>query len=103
MQFYGLEKLINLHEGYRRAFKIDAHQLLLLQVDGECYLIERYCPHREQALDNAESRGGTLVCPKHHYRFDLDSGAVIRQTEEPCRKLRRYPLVYEGTEVGVML
>ena len=40
MRFYPLEKLINLHDSYSRQFKIDNLQLLLLQRDGELYLIE---------------------------------------------------------------
>lgn len=103
MQYYRLEKLINLYDGYRRAFKIDAHQLLLLQENNRCFLIEGFCPHRGQSLDAADLDGTELVCPRHHYRFDIGSGALLRATEEPCRNLRRYELIYRDTEIGVML
>ncbi len=42
MRFYPLEKLINLHDGYTRQYKIDSLQLLLLQRDGQLHLIEAH-------------------------------------------------------------
>ena len=103
MRFYPLEKFINLHDGYRRVFRIDEHQLLLIQEGGERYLVEALCPHRGHPLERGSIEGGTLRCPLHDYRFELDSGRVSAITEEPCRALRRYALVDRETDCGVML
>lgn len=103
MRFYLLEKFINLHDGYRRAFKIDQYQLLLLQENGEQYLIEALCPHRGHPLESASIENNLLRCPLHHYEFDLRAGRLINSTEEPCRALRRYELVVRDKDVGVML
>lgn len=103
MYFQSLEKLINLRDGYRRQFRIDNVSLLLAQHDGERYLFESHCPHREHSLETALISSGALECPLHRYRFDLGSGALLQATELPCRSLRVFPLVYEGNEVGIML
>lgn len=103
MRFYRLEKFINLHDGYSRTFKIDQHQLLLLQENGEQYLIEALCPHRGHPLDSANIQNNLLRCPLHNYEFDLCNGRVITSTEEPCRALRCYELVMRDKDVGVML
>lgn len=103
MRFYSLEKLINLHDDYRKLIKIDQHNLLLLQVDGELHLIESRCPHRGHPLSEADIHAGKIQCPLHGYSFELASGKPQRVTEEPCRHLRVYELVYEATEVGVVL
>ncbi|MFV8817232.1 Rieske (2Fe-2S) protein [Haliea sp. E17] len=103
MRFYPLEKLINLHDGYTGQFKIDHRQILLMQRDNRCYALEARCPHRAHPLDTASISGELIQCPLHQYRFSLRDGSLIQATEEPCRALRTYELVYEGNEVGVML
>lgn len=103
MQYYRLERLINLFDGYRKTFQIDATHLLLLQQDGERYLVESFCPHREQPLNDAAIDNGRIICPHHAYCFELQSGRLLEATEEPCRDLRTFDLVYRDNEVGVML
>jgi nitrite reductase/ring-hydroxylating ferredoxin subunit len=103
MRFYPLDKLINLHDSYARSFQIDAHRLLLIQRRGELFLIESHCPHREHPLDVASIEDGVIQCALHHYQFDISSGHLILATEEPCRGLKTYQLIYEGNEVGLML
>ena len=103
MRFQALEKLINLRDGYRRSFKIDALDLLLIQQGEQRYLLEGRCPHRGHPLESADLDAGCLECPLHKYRFDLSTGAVAAATEEACRPLRIYELVYEGNEVGMLL
>ncbi|GAB3276342.1 Rieske (2Fe-2S) protein [Parahaliea aestuarii] len=103
MRFFPLEKLINLHDHYTRRFKIDSVELLLIQRAGERYLIEARCPHRDHPLDAATIADGIIQCALHQYQFAIADGQLIHATEEPCRGLRTFELVYDGNEVGVML
>lgn len=98
MAYVALEQLINLQDGYRRAFRLPFAEVLLIQTSGERYLIDRYCPHAGQTLDTAEVRGDTLVCPKHGLCFALSDGAVIQATGKALRVFR---LAYEGNTIGV--
>ena len=61
MRFVALEKLINLHDGYRQEFRVDYHRLLLLQHEGERYVVEAYCPHLEHPLKEAWLENGELL------------------------------------------
>ena len=103
MRFYPLEKLINLHDNYARQFKIDHLQLLLIQRNGERHLIEASCPHRAHPLNVASITNGVIECALHGYQFALSDGQVIRSTEEPCRALRTFLIIYEGNELGTLL
>lgn len=101
MRFIALDKLINLEDGYRREFRIDFHRLLLLQHKGEHYLIEALCPHQEHPLLAATIDAAEISCPLHGYRFSLQSGAIVSETNALCRPLRVWPVAYEGSDVGV--
>jgi nitrite reductase/ring-hydroxylating ferredoxin subunit len=103
VRFYPLDKLINLHDSYARSFQIDTHRLLLIQRRGEVFLIESHCPHREHPLDVASIEDGLIQCALHHYQFDIGSGQLVLATEEPCRALKTYELIYQGNEVGLLL
>ena len=103
MRFFPLEKLINLHDDYARQFKIDHRQLMLVQRQGRLSLLEARCPHRGHPLDAARIGDGLIQCPLHGYRFSLDNGRLLYASDEPCRALRTYRLVFEGNEVGFML
>ena len=103
MRFYPLERLINLHDAYTRQFKIDSYRLLLIQRKGEVYLIESHCPHREHPLEIASIENGIIQCALHHYQFSIDDGHLIHATEETCRGLKTFEVIYEGTEVGLMM
>ncbi len=103
MRFFPLEKLINLHDHYTRQFKIDNLSLLLIQRGGERYLIEARCPHRDHPLEVASIANGVIQCALHQYQFAMTDGRLLHATEEPCRGLRTFELVYDGNEVGVML
>ena len=103
MRFYPLEKLINLHDDYLRQFKIDNLQLLLIQRLGRLFLLEAHCPHRGHALATASITDGTIQCSLHQYQFALADGRLLQATEEPCRGLRVFDVVYAGNEIGVML
>jgi nitrite reductase/ring-hydroxylating ferredoxin subunit len=103
MRFHPLEKFINLHDNYIRQFKIDNLQLLLIQRVGRLFLIEAHCPHRGHSLATGTVGNGFIRCALHQYRFALDNGQLLHATEEPCRALRTFELVYAGNEVGVMV
>ena len=103
MRFQSLEKLMNLHDGYRRAFRIDQLQLLLIQQGQDLFLLEAHCPHRGYPLLHADVEGGHLRCPLHGYCFDRTSGELRHASEEPCRNLKVYEVIYRDNEVGLMV
>lgn len=99
MPFVALEKLHQLHDGYRKAISLAGQSLLLLQENGKTLLIKNSCPHAGATLTHATSTGPTLRCPLHGMEFDLTSG---RSTNPACNQgLQFIPLVYEGNTLGV--
>lgn len=107
MAFYGLEKLINLQDGYRKVFRVGNVDLLLLHEAGKTFLVKNQCPHMGKPLQNATIIAGQgndspcLRCPHHGMQFDLHSGKNINNQGNPCGALTRYQLQYEGNIIGV--
>jgi len=98
--FYPLERLINLYDGYQRAYQVQGHSLLLVQDNGRCYLMHNRCPHQQAPLSQATLSEGQLRCPLHGMSFDLLTG----KTADGCsQSLQFVPIIYEGNQLGVEL
>lgn len=98
MAYRALEKLINLHDGYRGVFRTQRGEVLLLQEEGEAFLLARHCPHQEAPLDGASCTDGVIICPRHELAFSLKDGHCINGH---CAGLELYPIAYEGNTLGV--
>ncbi len=98
MAYRALEKLINLHDGYRRPFRTVHGEVLLIHENGETLLINRHCPHRGLPLDSARLEGGCLTCPHHQLRFSLRDG---RPLNGDCAALGVHAVAYEGNSLGL--
>lgn len=98
--FVALERLLNLHDGYRRVFRVAQRDVLLLVAEGRSFLLENRCPHQGAALHGATLSGRTLRCGRHGVEFDLDSGRALNAV---CPGLLRLKLAYDGDRVGVDL
>ncbi len=51
MIFLRLERLINLHDGYRRTLRVDNIEVLVIQDCGEVFIVQSRCPHQEYPLE----------------------------------------------------
>ncbi len=45
--------------------------------DGRAAQVARYCPHLGLPLDAEPDAEGTITCPWHGYRFDVESGKCV--------------------------
>lgn len=52
-------------------------ELMSIDVDGRTRQIPRYCPHEGQDLQGAPVKGGCITCPRHKWRFDIETGACV--------------------------
>lgn len=98
MAYLALEKLINMHDGYRKVVRVQGEEFLLLQESGEAHLIRRACPHAEMPLDGAVVSAGELTCPWHLMRFSLRTGEA---SHPGCPSLKTLKLAYEGNSLGI--
>ncbi|SMF30866.1 Ferredoxin subunit of nitrite reductase or a ring-hydroxylating dioxygenase [Alteromonadaceae bacterium Bs31] len=104
MAFFPLEKISQLHDGYQKAFGLEGYQLLLLQVDGQPYIIENRCPHMDVPLTHAsQTPEGKIRCRSHGIEFDLQSGRAAGPLANQLECLKKFPVIYDGTMIGLEL
>lgn len=103
LTFYPLEKLHQLYDGYKRAFRVNRLELLLIHEDGRSYLIENRCPHMDAPLARGTVQGGYIRCPMHGISFDIKTGSASAQVPGAVGKITLYTPVYEGNVIGVVL
>lgn len=104
MAFYALEKLINMHDGYKQAFTVAGRNLLLVQENGKVYLISNSCPHMGAALHTGTlTPAGQIRCRSHGIEFDLESGRAEGPLANMMEPLRKFEIAYDGPNLGVEL
>ena len=102
MRYIELAKLHQLFDGFSQPINLGGQQLLLLQEEGQRYLIANRCPHQGAPLHRATLLGDRLRCPAHGIEFDLRTGMAVNNPDCGAR-LVYYPLAYEGNTLGVYL
>jgi 3-phenylpropionate/trans-cinnamate dioxygenase ferredoxin subunit len=70
-----------LEDGTMRTVKAGEREILLARVGERYYAAESRCPHMEGELSRGTLEGTVVTCPRHHSRFDLEDGRVIRWTD----------------------
>jgi nitrite reductase/ring-hydroxylating ferredoxin subunit len=67
---------------------------------GELSAIELACRHQGADLSAGLREGAIVICPRHAWRYDLETGACLTEPDQPLRsvEVRR-----EGERVFVRL
>lgn len=104
MSFFPLEQLSRISDGYQKAFSAGGKDVLLCQLDGEVFIIENSCPHMGVPLSSAtQLPKKQLRCQAHGIAFDLVSSKALGPLAGTLECIKKFPVVYEGTQVGVDL
>jgi 3-phenylpropionate/trans-cinnamate dioxygenase ferredoxin subunit len=77
----------------------EALTLAVLHHEGTFHAVDDKCPHRGARLSEGELAGGLLVCPLHHFKFDLKKAG--RCVMPRHLKLRSFPVSREGDQLCI--
>jgi UDP-MurNAc hydroxylase len=69
--------------------KAKSTESIAVNVDGEPRRIPKFCPHEGESLESVPITNGHLVCPRHRWKFDLNTGQCV----EGDRTVNLYALV----------
>ena len=74
--------------------------LLIVNVEGELFALNRTCPHDDVSLGRGKLDGKRIICPGHRYAFDLVSGYC---THDARMRLVSYRVDVDGDDVYISL
>jgi 3-phenylpropionate/trans-cinnamate dioxygenase ferredoxin subunit len=87
--------------GTMRPVDVREKKLMIVNVDGSLYALDRICTHETADLSTGFLLGSVVTCPLHLSRFDVKTGAV--ENPPATLPLATYGLKVEGTSVYVRL
>ncbi|MEZ5658142.1 MAG: Rieske 2Fe-2S domain-containing protein [Burkholderiaceae bacterium] len=56
------------------------------EADGGFTVFDSICPHQGTNIPELALHGDRLVCPKHHWTFDITSGECVANGDQPLRR-----------------
>jgi toluene monooxygenase system ferredoxin subunit len=69
--------LDELWEGDMTSVTVEGENVLLINVGGQVRAYANTCPHQAGPLDEGDFDGETLICARHLWEFDADTGCGI--------------------------
>ena len=66
----------------------DGRELFVYR-DSETFKVyDSRCPHQVTNIPHLALQGNQLTCPKHHWKFDITSGACIEKGNQPLKSFK---------------
>jgi nitrite reductase/ring-hydroxylating ferredoxin subunit len=95
-----LDAAEELAEARPAAFVVEDKTICIVKKKDKVFAVDDRCPHQGASLSAGYCEKGFIVCPWHHYAFDLKTG---RQDEEAGDYVETYPVEIreDGVYVGV--
>ena len=73
-------------ENTLKQFDVQGISVVIANYGGKFRAIPPICPHMEEPLcDSGVIANGVLTCTKHLWAWDLDTLAMLGETEKPLR------------------
>lgn len=78
--------------------RLGNREIAIVRIGERIYGFATFCPHRGASLIQGTIHSGEIICPLHHYRFELQSG---RSKAGDCSDLETFPcrLSEEGLKI----
>ncbi len=72
-----------------QVFKVEDHEILVINVEGKLYAFENRCPHMGYPLYFGSLEGTVLTCGFHNEKFDVTTGKSLGSvTDKPLKRFK---------------
>jgi 3-phenylpropionate/trans-cinnamate dioxygenase ferredoxin subunit len=113
--FVEIAKADDLQDGQMKRVELGGRELLLTRVGDAYSVLDNRCPHMGGDLSRGTLEGAIVTCPRHHSKFDVSDGRVVRWTDWTGLKLaagkllksprpaKTYEVKREGDSISVRI
>jgi nitrite reductase/ring-hydroxylating ferredoxin subunit len=88
-------------EGTMKSVDLDGRQLMVINLEGQYYALDRTCTHETADLSLGFLTGDVVTCPLHLSRFDIKTGQAL--SAPATLPLKTYNVKTHGNEVFIEL
>jgi nitrite reductase/ring-hydroxylating ferredoxin subunit/alkylhydroperoxidase/carboxymuconolactone decarboxylase family protein YurZ len=67
-------------------FQIDGRHIFVYRTEEDVRVYDSRCPHQVTDIPYLALDGKELTCPKHHWKFDIESGSCIEKGSRPLNQ-----------------
>lgn len=85
-------------DGERKLVEVDGVSIGVFHHKGNWYALRNYCLHRGGPVATGALEGDTLVCPWHHFKYNVTNGQLL---VDPAMKLDTYPVTVNENGVYI--
>ena len=101
MEYVKVARLEELEDCPYKSLKLFGRLVAIVKKDdGSLFAIESACKHHGADLMENYTGGSVVECPRHQWRYDLESGACLSNNSPP---LRHYELKIEDGTVFISI
>jgi toluene monooxygenase system ferredoxin subunit len=100
MGFARVARIEDLWSGEMVGLEVEGKAILLVNMDSCIYAHVDACPHQNSRLSEGTLTGTILRCSRHHWEFDICSGAGVNPKNA---RLIPLPVRLEGGDILVDL
>jgi nitrite reductase/ring-hydroxylating ferredoxin subunit len=87
-----------LSPGQCKTVRANGKMLALYNVNGNYYATDDVCPHNGGPLGEGMLDGTTIVCPWHHWQFEVTTG---KNATNPAMQIDSFAVKVEGNDILV--
>jgi len=106
MNYVKVAKTSQITPGNKLKIVHENNEILLVNIQGTYYALNNKCPHMGGSLYDGTLEGNSVVCPRHHSRFDLTTGESIEGPKIMFLRFKvgnaeTYPVKVEGYDIFI--
>lgn len=81
--------------------EVSGRKIVLVKLNSKVYALDNTCPHLGGSLGRGTLKDGNMICPLHHWTFDLSSGKCLNGV--PDEKVAIHEVKVENGKILIKL